>query len=975
MLSCVSLGLIMMYCTAIMSYVNAIFLGAYPLKYLAYFYLSSAIFYLVLSNASAPYLSRYLKQTLAIVLFCVLAIIASAWWWHDYVALSLWYPFAFCVFLVTSGKFLIQIYWNMAGQLLQIREFKRSSSTLGAAIAAGGIVMGILGPIIIEKYNVIGLLPAMGVLLLINLALLCTITTTITIPVPDLLTAPASHRFRQQYSLQTLLIYFVVVTLIFSTLVDYMFKYQVSLSFTTDKIAIYTSKIFALSYTLALLVELFCIKRVLQRFGLLTFLLQVPLLIIIVILVVVCKANLITISLLWVVYTVVNLSILDLSFQLLGNALPEQIRGISKLRAKGIGLFFGSLISSALVFFLSSKTTLTIMGLLFIFFLIIFIMLAQRIIKAYNQSLEHNLKEHHILDFKNLALAENAAQWDETVQKCFDSVDTAVKLMGYELLGKRRSISNEILDRASLDLQNNNAAIRIEAAKLLSLYMNEKFFAKLNKRLEVENEAEVIWWIFQAFLSWHKEDVLSIAKKYSNSANELVQAGRIGILIKFGNILDVIMALNRLVAMINSTDPMIRITATRILSLFDLQSAVESLSGLIIDPNIHVSIAAIQSALEHPKREYIPSLIQQMGVKNVAYYASKAILNLGADIIPILLEHSYTTSNPVFHRTAIRCIANIEGENAEKALAQLMVYDNTLIRNSTVKAIAYRALTIELTAKFLQAIKKQLQEEKDRITYYKQLLNLQLTPFEKQEVKALIYSAVYRILYLFSIEAPQKLMPIVSLILDAIVQSDFSNFFQEKVELLDNYLRDSHNRLFLLQLFEESTTSAVDATVLLSTDKLGPWLSTVFSVKSLTHEDIHMHDLEKLVILRGCNLFKNLPADILLQLAERLEEALIPKETILFKEGDISGDLYIVADGKVDIMHDRQLITSKQKFDFIGELSILDDKPRTATAVAVNEVVVLKMSKIEYDQILDDFPDILRTIAQNLLGYLRQYQS
>ncbi len=43
--------------------------------------------------------------------------------------------------------------------------------------------------------------------------------------------------------------------------------------------------------------------------------------------------------------------------------------------------------------------------------------------------------------------------------------------------------------------------------------------------------------------------------------------------------------------------------------------------------------------------------------------------------------------------------------------------------------------------------------------------------------------------------------------------------------------------------------------------------------------------------------------------------------------------------------------------------------------MAMTEAVVLKMSKIEYDRILDDFPGILRTIAQTLLGYLRQYQS
>jgi hypothetical protein len=384
---------------------------------------------------------------------------------------------------------------------------------------------------------------------------------------------------------------------------------------------------------------------------------------------------------------------------------------------------------------------------------------------------------------------------------------------------------------------------------------------------------------------------------------------------------------------------------------------------------------AIQSTQEHPKKEYIASLIHQMGIKNVTYYASKAILNFGADIIPVLVEHIDSVNNPVFHRTAIRCIASVEGKVAEKALAQLMRYDSTYIRNSTVKAIAYRALTMEFTEKFLEGIKKQLQEEKNQIAYYKKLLNLELTTFERQEIKALIYSAIYRILYLFSIEAPQKLMPIVSLILEAMVQSNFSNLFQEKIELLDSYLRDSRNRLFLLQLFNESATAKEDATILLSADKLGPWLSTVFSVKSLTQEGIHMHDLEKLVILRGCDLFKNLPADILLLLAERLEVVLITKETILFKEGDIPGDLYIVAEGDINIVHGEQLITSKKKFDFIGELSILDDKPRTATAVAATDVVVLKMSKIEYDRILDDFPDILRTIAQTRLGYLRQYQS
>lgn len=973
-LSCISLALSMMYYTAIMSYVNAVFLATYPLQYLAYFYLGSALFYILMSNLAAPYFTNYLRSTLTAILTFIIIIVGASWWWRGYMPSSLWYPFARCVFFLATGKFLIQVYWNIASRLLRIRDFKNASNILGAAMALGGILMGLLGPIIIRKYTIIGLMPTIEIFVLINLVLVYYIRVD-QANINPLTAATTPQRFHRQYNLQTLLIYFALGTLVFSTLADYIFKYQVKASLSPERIAIFTSKLSALGYTLTLLVELFYIRRIIQRFGLRTFIFQVPMLILALGLVVLFKANLITISILWVAYTVSNLSVLDLSFHLLGNALPIQLRAISKLKAKAIGLFVGSLISSGLIVFFSNENSPTAIIVCFMVSMIIFIVLTRRIVKAYDQSLEHNLKEHHILNMDELSLTENTTQWNETVQNCFDSKDASVKLIGYELLTKTPTISNAVLDRVSEDLQDNSSVIRIEAAKALSLHMNEKYFTALNKRLEVESDAEVIWWIFQAFLAWHQEEVLDIAKRYADSTEDLVQAGRIAILIKFGDIMDVIVALSRLVTMINSPDPLIRMTATRVLSLFDLQSAVKSLSGLIIDQDMHVSIMAIQSTLEHPKKEYVPSLIHQMGVKNVAYYASKATLNFGAEIVSILVESINQSNNPVFHRTAIRCIANINGEIAEKSLLQLMRYDSTHIRNNTVKAIAYRALTIEFSEEFLHGIKKQLQEEKDRIIYYKQLLNLELTTFERQEIKALTYSAVYRVLYLFSIDAPQKLMPIVSLILEAMVQSNFSHLFQEKIELLDIYLRDSRNRLFLLKLFDESTATTTNAAMLLSADKLGPWLSTVFSIKSLAHDGGHMHDLEKLVILRGCDLFKNLPADLLLILSERLDVLLMAKETTLFKEGDLSGDLYIVAEGEIGIMHDMQLITSKKKFDFIGELSILDDKPRTATAMAATDAVVLKMSKIEYDRILDDFPDILRTIAQTLLGYLRQYQN
>lgn len=833
--------------------------------------------------------------------------------------------------------------------------------------------MGLSGSFIIKENGIIALLPTIAIFLLANIALLSRMT--IVDSDKPFIDKVKPQRFHYQYKLQKLLIPFAILTLIFSTLVDYMFKYQIGASFTADKIAIYSAKFYSLSYFVAFLVEIFYLKKFLQKFGFLTFILQVPFLVIAVTLVVVFKPNLVTITLLWIVYNVANLSILDIAFQLLGNALPTKIRGISKLNAKGIGSFVGALIASAFIVFLAHKATPSAIGIIFIGCMVIFTVLIKWVIKAYNESLEFNLKQHHILDLESFDLAEDATQWRGLIEQCFASSDSAVRLIGYELLAKKHPIPLAILDKIAQDLEDDNTAIRIEAAKILASHMNEEYFLKLKKRIEIENNGEVIWWLFQALMAWHKEEVLSLVKKYENSNDALVQAGRISVLIKFGNMTDMILALNRLVQMINSAEPAVRMAAIRILSLFNLQSAVDSLSGLIIDPNIEVSIAAIQSALERPQKEYIPHLIQQMGVKNVTYYASRAVFNLGETIIPLLFEQINAVYNPIFHRAAIRCIASMRGELAEHTLMQLISHDNTEICNSTIKAIAYRALSIDFSKNFHEFIKEYLHVEVERVTYYKQLLQLSLTPFETQEIKALLYGAFYRILYLFCIDVPQKTMPIIPLILQDIKQDYFSYLFQEKIELLDSYLQNNQDRLVLSKLLDKSIAATPNEDVLLSSENVGPWLSTVFSVKSLTHERMPMHDLEKLVVLRGCSLFKDLSADILLVLAERLEVILVANETVLFREGELSGDLYIVAEGGIGIMRGDEIISRKQKFDFIGELSVLDEKPRTASAVALGEVVVLKMSKMEYDRILDDFPDILRTIAQTLLGYLRQYQS
>ena len=72
-------------------------------------------------------------------------------------------------------------------------------------------------------------------------------------------------------------------------------------------------------------------------------------------------------------------------------------------------------------------------------------------------------------------------------------------------------------------------------------------------------------------------------------------------------------------------------------------------------------------------------------------------------------------------------------------------------------------------------------------------------------------------------------------------------------------------------------------------------------------------------------------------------------------------------------MKNKQTIASLKENDIFGELALLDNSTRTATAIAKSEGTLLFLDKETFDRITDDLPDVLRSVIQMLMRYLRQY--
>ncbi len=96
----------------------------------------------------------------------------------------------------------------------------------------------------------------------------------------------------------------------------------------------------------------------------------------------------------------------------------------------------------------------------------------------------------------------------------------------------------------------------------------------------------------------------------------------------------------------------------------------------------------------------------------------------------------------------------------------------------------------------------------------------------------------------------------------------------------------------------------------------------------------------------------------------------------VFREGDLGMEMFIIHEGKVEIlnkMNDEEVaIAVLEKGDFFGEMSILEDMPRAASARALTAAKVLQINGSTFDQMLKDNPEVAVRMMRKLSRRLRE---
>lgn len=96
---------------------------------------------------------------------------------------------------------------------------------------------------------------------------------------------------------------------------------------------------------------------------------------------------------------------------------------------------------------------------------------------------------------------------------------------------------------------------------------------------------------------------------------------------------------------------------------------------------------------------------------------------------------------------------------------------------------------------------------------------------------------------------------------------------------------------------------------------------------------------------------------------------------VIFAEGEPSTYLYIVAKGDVAIVKEGKgrlsPISTVGEKDFIGELSMFNDEPRSATAIALQDCELVVIKKSEIRKVLRSCPEWVSNIMVTISDRLR----
>ena len=118
----------------------------------------------------------------------------------------------------------------------------------------------------------------------------------------------------------------------------------------------------------------------------------------------------------------------------------------------------------------------------------------------------------------------------------------------------------------------------------------------------------------------------------------------------------------------------------------------------------------------------------------------------------------------------------------------------------------------------------------------------------------------------------------------------------------------------------------------------------------------------KVEALKGAPLFQGLSRKELVELARVCEDLEVKPGTVLCKEGQTGQEFFVIVEGKVQVTRKGRRVATLNSGDFVDEIALVTELPRTATVTAETPVRLFVLTHRDFHGVLDQNSKVERKV-------------
>lgn len=117
-------------------------------------------------------------------------------------------------------------------------------------------------------------------------------------------------------------------------------------------------------------------------------------------------------------------------------------------------------------------------------------------------------------------------------------------------------------------------------------------------------------------------------------------------------------------------------------------------------------------------------------------------------------------------------------------------------------------------------------------------------------------------------------------------------------------------------------------------------------------------------ILRQIPLFQSLTEEEHLAIIQHITEQYYPANYRIFSKGDTGDAMYIIKTGMVRIFDGEKDIAFLEKEAFFGEMALIEDQPRMASAQTMGDCELFLLKKEDFQALMQSSPEIAQKVKE-----------